>query len=90
MNSLRDYYERALQEFGTTDDGEWRLNPLKGAGLKSKSNVSQKNLFTISCYSSMKDKIPCFHLTKLHQKRLNNKSSDDSKIRYKYSSVPNT
>lgn len=23
MNYLRDYYERALQEFGTSDDGKW-------------------------------------------------------------------
>lgn len=26
MNNLRDYYERALQEFGTSDDGEQSLN----------------------------------------------------------------
>uniref|UniRef100_A0A8C8DBF2 UTP6 small subunit processome component n=1 Tax=Oryzias sinensis TaxID=183150 RepID=A0A8C8DBF2_9TELE len=24
MNHLREYYERALQEFGTSDDGKWR------------------------------------------------------------------
>lgn len=26
MNNLRDYYERALQEFGTFDDGNLRLD----------------------------------------------------------------
>lgn len=25
MNNLRDYYERALQEFGTSDDGNHSL-----------------------------------------------------------------
>lgn len=25
MNNLRDYYERALQEFGTCDDGNHRF-----------------------------------------------------------------
>lgn len=25
MSNLRDYYERALQEFGTADEGESRL-----------------------------------------------------------------
>lgn len=31
MNYLRDYYERALQEFGTSDDGEQSLSsPKKG------------------------------------------------------------
>jgi len=29
MNGLRDYYERALQEFGTLDDGEQSLNAFK-------------------------------------------------------------
>lgn len=29
MNYLRDYYERALQEFGTSDDGEQSLSSPK-------------------------------------------------------------
>lgn len=29
MNNLRDYYERALQEFGTCDDGKNSLKALK-------------------------------------------------------------
>lgn len=55
MNNLRDYYERALQEFGSSDDGEMSLNAFKGTRVKKKSIVSQKYLFTISCYSSIKD-----------------------------------
>lgn len=39
MNSLRDYYERALQEFGTTDDGE--LKCLEGWNGKSKNAPSK-------------------------------------------------
>uniref|UniRef100_A0A665X9D4 UTP6 small subunit processome component n=1 Tax=Echeneis naucrates TaxID=173247 RepID=A0A665X9D4_ECHNA len=34
QNNLRDYYERALQEFGTTDDGKCYLTALKGTILK--------------------------------------------------------
>lgn len=33
MNNLRDYYERVLQEFGTSDDGEFK----SGAGMSRKS-----------------------------------------------------
>uniref|UniRef100_A0A8D0AKA6 UTP6 small subunit processome component n=1 Tax=Sander lucioperca TaxID=283035 RepID=A0A8D0AKA6_SANLU len=40
MNNLRDYYERALQEFGTSDDGEQSLNALKEQELKRKSSNS--------------------------------------------------
>lgn len=29
MNNLRDYYERALEEFGSSDDGERNSNALK-------------------------------------------------------------
>lgn len=45
MNTLRDYYERALQEFGTSDDGEQSLNALKGQESKGKVALV-KNIYS--------------------------------------------
>lgn len=34
MSNLRDFYERALREFGSTDDGEILKNAFKAAHFK--------------------------------------------------------
>lgn len=58
MNNLRDYYERALQEFGTSDDGKQSLKVWK----ESKPEVELKNIY--SWFSSIKDEITGFWLNK--------------------------
>lgn len=50
MNNLRDYYERALQEFATSDDGEWSMNA-------SAAQVMLVKTFYLPCYTVKYDKI---------------------------------
>lgn len=47
MNNLRDYYERALQEFGIFDDGEFNDHESTGE-VEPIHNI-------YSCYLNIKD-----------------------------------
>ena len=48
MNNLRDYYERALQEFGTSDDGELKEQESERKVVLVKNIYSQYLVIQVS------------------------------------------